>query len=518
MHIDANTLDDGTVIEGDLCIVGAGAAGISMALEWAGLSKKVILLEGGGFEVDSEVQDMYRGENIGQKYYPLHSSRLHYFGGTTGHWGGFCARFDPWDFEERAWVPNSGWPFGLEEMEPFYERAQKLVELGPTEGWDGRYWEAQDPRLAQLPFDESKVWTKMWQFSTPTRFGTRYRDDIVESSNIHLFTHANVCDIKANDSVSEVEELEIRCLNGKAHRVRARYVALACGAIQNARLLLASNSQAPNGLGNDHDLVGRYFMEHLEAPSAYMILAEPGPMSLYMLSSDTFTRGARGELALSYDEQREHQILNCSADLRADDDLIPDDEANRIDEYPTSAKAQVERMQRVFEAVNAGQIPEMEMDKVAGFMMQCRSETAPNPESRVVLSDEKDALGVPRANLDWQLTELEKKTLLKTFEVIGQEAGRIGIGRVKIRDWLLAENPFSGSASRAAAGWHHMGTTRMHEASRRGVVDANCEVHGIRNLFVAGSAAFATSGSANPTLTLIALSLRLSDHLKTKIW
>ena len=105
MHTDANTLDNGTLIEGDICIVGAGAAGISMALEWAHTPHKVILLEGGGFEVDSDIQDLYRGENIGQKYYPLQSSRLHFFGGTTGHWGGFCARFDPWDFEERTGCP-----------------------------------------------------------------------------------------------------------------------------------------------------------------------------------------------------------------------------------------------------------------------------------------------------------------------------------------------------------------------------------------------------------------------------
>src|SRR5919112_657424 len=133
MHIDARTLDSGTVVEGDLCIVGAGAAGISMALEWVGSSRTVLLLEGGGFELDPAMQDLYRGEIVGQPYYPLHAARLHYFGGTTGHWAGWCSPLDPIDFEPRPWVPHSGWPIRREEVDPFYARAQRVLDLGPNE-------------------------------------------------------------------------------------------------------------------------------------------------------------------------------------------------------------------------------------------------------------------------------------------------------------------------------------------------------------------------------------------------
>ena len=516
MHIDANTLDDETLIEGDICIVGAGAAGISMALEWANSSHRVILLEGGGFEVETELQDLYRGENIGQKYFPLQSSRLHYFGGTTGHWGGFCARFDPWDFEQREWVPHSGWPIDLDDLKPFYDRAQTVVEIDTApERWESGYWNDQAPNLAVLPLDASKVSTKMWQFSAPTRFGMHYREPVVASSNIHLYTHANVCDIKTNEAVSAVDELEIRCLNGKSHRVRARYVVLACGAIQNARMLLASNRQAPKGLGNDRDLVGRFFMEHIEAPSAYLILAEPGPMSLYHLSEESYVdRKARGELVLSNEQQREHQILNCSADLRAEGEIKPEDLANRIDTYPKTAQGVQEMLAPIFEALDSGALSEANLPPLAGFSMQCRSETAPNPASRVMLGEEKDALDVPRVKLDWQLTELDKRTLLKTFEVIGTEVGRAGLGRLQVMEWLLDDDPFGGPESLAAAGWHHMGTARMNDDPQQGVVDANCKIHGLANLYVAGSAVFPTSGTANPTLTLIAMTLRLSDHLK----
>jgi choline dehydrogenase-like flavoprotein len=136
MHIDARTLEDGSLIEGDLCIVGAGAAGISMALEWINAGRKVVLLEGGGFDFEPRMQDLYRGDIVGLPYYPLHAARLHYFGGTTNHWAGMCSPYDPIDFEVRPWVPHSGWPITRADLDPFYERAQKVLELTPYYDYD----------------------------------------------------------------------------------------------------------------------------------------------------------------------------------------------------------------------------------------------------------------------------------------------------------------------------------------------------------------------------------------------
>src|SRR5881628_2318028 len=196
MHIDARTLPNGTVLEADLCIVGAGAAGISMALEWIGSRHKVLLLEGGGLDYEAAMQDLYRGESVGLPYYPLQAARLHYFGGTTGHWAGFCSTLDPIDFEKRAWVPHSGWPIRREELDPFYARAQPLLELGPYEYGAGD-WQRRDPTLVSLPLDPRVMWTKMWQFSPPTRFGARYRATVIGAPNVHLYTHANVCELEA---------------------------------------------------------------------------------------------------------------------------------------------------------------------------------------------------------------------------------------------------------------------------------------------------------------------------------
>src|SRR5687767_14204872 len=309
MHTDARSLDDGAVLEGDLCIVGAGAAGLSVALEWVGAAHRVLLLEGGGFDLEPAMQDLYRGEIVGQPYFPLQAARLHYFGGTTGHWSGFCSTYDAIDFEQRPWVPHSGWPIRREELDPFYARAHRLLDLGPYE-YDAGAWARRDPELAALPVDPRVVWTKMWRFSPPTRFGTKYRDAIVGARNVHLYTHANVCEVEANDALTAVRGLRVRTLGGKELVVRARRYVLACSTIQNARLLLASNRQATAGLGNAHDLVGRYFMEHIEMPAAELVLAPPHSARTKLYAFDFGRTKARGELALSAAAQREHGILN----------------------------------------------------------------------------------------------------------------------------------------------------------------------------------------------------------------
>src|SRR4051812_28966193 len=189
MHTDARTLESESLIDADLCIVGAGAAGITLALEWIDAGKRVVLLEGSGFDYDARMQELYRGESVGLPYYPLQAARLHYFGGTTGHWAGFCATLDPIDCEPRDWVPHSGWPFRRAHLDPYYARACRVLELGPYE-FDAAWWQRRDPALVPFPLDPAVAWTKMWQFSAPTRFGTRYRDAIVGAPNVHLYTHA----------------------------------------------------------------------------------------------------------------------------------------------------------------------------------------------------------------------------------------------------------------------------------------------------------------------------------------
>jgi len=513
MYIDARKLENGSLIEGDICIVGAGAAGIAMAMEWINTPYKVILLEGGGLELDMRMQDLYRGKNIGQRYYPLQSSRLHYFGGTTGHWAGFCSPLDPIDFRKRDWVNHSGWPIQFSDLDPYYKRSWKLVEL-ESENFELEYWRKKDPHLIPLPLDETVIWNKLSQFSPPTRFGKRYREAIFKAKNIWLYTYANVGKIETNESVTSVKQVRVKNFDGKEHVVQAKYFVLACCAIQNARLLLASNSQAAGGLGNYYDVVGRYFMEHLEVISASLMMPYDRPMKLYRQWEYGKIK-VRSELAVSESKQEENKIVNGTASLIPK--VFSKDVQPSIDTFPEDADTFLkvwDEIEENFESEKSKlEESDNEIEWHREFELFTRMEQSPNRDSRIQLDTEKDELGLQRVILNWQLSSLDKRSIRKLYEIIGREVGRTGVGRIQLMEWL-EEDESAPWPSGLGGGWHHMGTTRMAENPREGVVDLNCRVFGINNLFLAGSSCFSTSGSANPTLTIIALTLRLSDHLK----
>ena len=506
MHLDARNLPDHTHIEGDICIVGTGPAGLSIAMEWNNTPYKVILLEGGGFDYDDQVQDLYAGQTTGQHYYPLKSTRLHYFGGTSNHWAGFCSTFDPIDFEKRSWVPLSGWPITRQDLDTYYARAQKILDLGPYR-YDVKYWQQQDPALKSLLPDNSVVWDKVWQFSPPTRFGSKYGAAIKASKNIHLYTYSNLTEITANETASTIEKLTVKNLAGKTHTVKARYYILACNTIQNARLLLAACPQTPKGLGNDNDLVGRHFMEHLEIQSAWLYLPRPDPMKLYTFNSGVTKM--RCELAISPKTQEKYGILNgtCSffpaelaKGMKSQMEIWNSDDPRKNEE----------QMHSMWHAHEKGAATK---DGYNAFQLKTRIEQAPNPDSRITLGNERDALGMPRAHLHWALTPLEKHSIRTYYELLGQQVGLQDIGRVKMMDYLQDANDPSWPDF-TSGGWHHMGTTRMSDDPHTGVVDANCKLHGLDNLYIAGGSCFVTAAAPNPTLTIVTLSLRLSDHLK----
>jgi len=339
---------------------------------------------------------------------------------------------------------------------------------------------------------------KIWQ---------QYKTDIVNAKNVHLYTYANVTHITADENVKQITEVTIKNLAGKTHRVRAKHFVLACCSIQNARLLLASNQQAKKGLGNDNDNVGRYFMEHLEIKSAEIHLFKPFHSDLY---SWEFGRKARAELAIHPAMQEKHKILNGTASLERLDI------ANKIKPVietfnDTDARKSMKQAMEGFDGAAGLQIdPSKGVD---AYQLFTRIEQAPNPDSRVTLDVEKDALGVPRAQLHWVLTPAEKRSMRVIYTLIGEQIGKAGLGRVRLMEYLQDEKDDSWP-NFTGGGWHHMGTTRMNEDPKQGVVDANCKVHGISNLHIAGASCYATAAAPNPTLTLVALTIRLSDHLK----
>jgi choline dehydrogenase-like flavoprotein len=511
MLVDARTIPANKIIETDVCIVGAGAAGITLAKEFIGKPFRACLLESGGFEFDEKTQDLYKGEIAGF-YIPLNVMRLRYFGGTTNHWGNYCRPLDEMDFEARDWVPHSGWPFKKFQLDSYYERAQSICQLGPF-AYEPEFWETKtSPRL---PFVGDRVVTSIFQVrEPPVRFGTVYREEIVKADNITTFLYANALNIETDIMARTVTRLRVGCLQGNNFWVKAKLFILAAGAIENARLLLLSNDVSKVGLGNQNGLVGRFFMSHALCQPALCLPSDVLlPTTLY-LPSKPAVDGLRinGHLSLSAETQRRHKLLNFNAALfpvaipgllslkrlrQWEFDTLAKDLRNIIADMDGVARA-------AYSKIFNGVIP------VEAFSLTCAIEQAPNPASRVTLTSERDAFGKLRVRLDWRLTAVEKNTLMRSLEILGAELGRAGLGRVRIdlEDRNDAWPGFVGDAG------HHIGTTRMHVDPKQGVVDKNCRMHGISNLFLAGSSVFPTCGHANPTLTIIALALRLADHLK----
>lgn len=515
MHIDARKLAANSIVEGDICIIGTGPAGLSMAMDWMKTPYKVILLEAGGFDYDDKIQDMLAGVGTGQRYYPLRSTRLAQFGGTTGHWAGMCSLFDDIDFEKRDWVPDSEWPITRKDLDVYYERAHDPLKLGPYE-YDLSYWQKQAPNLNPFPLDEKVIWNKLWHLSGVASWkgGMKqaYKDTIVKAANVHLYTYARVVKIMANEAVNSIQEVTIKNETGNTHTVRAKHFVLATGAIQNARMLLAANEQAKKGLGNDNDLVGRYFMEHLEVNTAEMWLLKPFPTDLNNWNQ---TLMIWNELAIRKEVQREEKILNGTCGLTPTNvarfSTSPMDAWQNEDPRKSGQqwfKTWDEAAEKA-KTLNQGAI-------TRSFTFQTRMEQSPNPNSRVTLSDKKDSFGIPLADLNWALTPLDKGSLRKINQIIAKEVGKAGIARIKLFDFLVDENDDTFPKS-TNAGWHHMGTTRMGDTPKKGVVDIHCQVHGINNLHVAGSGCYVTAGAVNPTLTLVAFALRLSDRLKERM-
>ncbi|MCK4785578.1 MAG: GMC family oxidoreductase, partial [Desulfobacteraceae bacterium] len=269
MTVDARSLQENYTIETDVCIVGAGTAGLTLAREFVDKDFRVCLLESGGLKPDQETQSLYWGENVGHPYFSLDTARARYFGGTTNRWhiaigddrvGARMRPLDEIDFEERDWVPHSGWPFSKSDIDPFYDRAQAICRIEPLT-YDVADWE--DPEKSpRLPLDSNHVRTVIYKFGSSDPFITDYAKDVIEAANIRTLLYANVTEIETNETARVVKRLRVACLGGKKFWVSAKLYVLAAGAIEIPRLLLLSNKSHRAGLGNQHRLVGRFFMEH----------------------------------------------------------------------------------------------------------------------------------------------------------------------------------------------------------------------------------------------------------------
>jgi len=525
MFIDARSLGEGDVHRYDLCIVGAGAAGISIAREFIGRRESVCLLESGGLDFDPDTQALAAGDDVGQPYFSLVSNHLRYFGGTTNHWAGNCFPLSEIVMKPRDWLDQPSWPLDLEQMNPYYERAYRLIGL-PDRPWDLSHWLARtDARL--LPLMPGALEPVPVQVK-PQRFGQVYRDELKQAVNVDVHHWANLTEFETDPEGHSVRRAHLQCLSGRTYAVEANRFVLAAGGVENARLLLVSNRVQPAGLGNRHDQVGRYFQDHprLIAGELHPQVNERPGRAFGSLKDGDVRVSVQYRVAPAI--QAERRIMQSAVALKP---VPPDWVTNPSEELSVMSYRHILRqfkrarmpeefgnhLANVFSDLGAvtryayGELRYGDEPPVDHYRCWVRFEPVPNPDSRITLSDKTDALGMRRPRVRWALADEDRHTVRETMRLLAAEAGRSGYGRVRSfveeEDWAWPADTFGGR--------HEMGTTRISEDPRRGVVDKNCRVHGLSNLYVAGSSVFPTSGSGWPTMTLIAMALRLADHLKS---
>jgi choline dehydrogenase-like flavoprotein len=530
MFIDTRGIDDDREIEATVCIIGGGVAGITLALELDRCGIDTCLLESGGYRPDDDTRDLYRGENAGLPYAFADGSRSRYFGGSSNCWGGWCRPLDPWDFDKRDWVPGSGWPFGLDELAPYYARTHALLKLGPN-NFDPPFWEKAIGRadVRRIPLVTGNVRDTIAQFSPPARFGKLYRRDLERSPHIRVFLHANVVHIDTDADARRVERVQVATLTGRRMTVVAKRFVLAAGGIENARLLLASNRVQAAGLGNAFDNVGRYFMDHPRIMSASVRFA-PGwsrnklyDIKYHYQNAAVAAYGTpiSSQFALAPHVLRREKLLNsrvwffsvfygeASEGAQA---LIRCKQAWLNKEQPgwRFGDDLATMLRHPIDTAGFGLTRLLQPRAlIRDVKLQAIVEPQPNRDSRVTLSEQRDRLGMPRVKVAWRLTELAQRTFDRTFELLAEELRASAVADVRL-DAPLKGRTWPPSLEGT---WHHMGTTRMHDSAREGVVDRHCKVFGIDNLFIAGSSVFPTVGANFPTITIAALALRLAGHL-----
>ena len=485
----------------DVCIAGAGPAGITLARTLASRGLDVALMEAGGLAFSDQSQAFYDGDVVGLPCAPTDESRLRYLGGSTGHWEGKCRMLELSDFEARPWMPHSGWPISRSDLEPYQAEAASIVDLQQPD-------DPPDPPCSQ---HAERFRRFEWRWSAPTRFGDKYCEELTASERIWLGINANLVDVRLTDDLKSVNGAVFRSYAGDdaGFTVQARAYVLCMGGMENPRTLLNCRSQLPVGIGNERDVVGRYFCDRPTVETADLLSTVPlGEHTTYYGPTPAFAKeNALANFALGVEPR----------DVR---------ETGLPKALWYTAACMTPAIHRLFHDMgrkvrcvwggpsefNAHYDPQRYPAARIGLSLEQRL----NPDSRITIADEKDAFGLNRVKVDWQLDDGDYHTLLQATIAFGAHVAEQQLGRVRIREWMLEDKPRLpelGTGNGLVDGRQHMCSTRMSDDPALGVVDANCKVHSMTNLFIGGSSVFATPGNPKPTLTIVVLALRLGRHI-----
>lgn len=520
---EARTVERGIELRADVCIVGAGPVGISIARRLAGSGAHVLLLESGGREVEPRTADAVRGSSDGYSYINQHDVRARGFGGTSLVWpldeGVRMRRLDPIDFEPREGVPNSGWPIRHADLADYWDPACRLLGLPPAR-WTAEEW--AEPDKPVQPIGGGRVETTIFKLGKAGFSG--HIDALAARRDVTVMLHATATEFEQAES-GAVERVHITDGTGRRFSARAQLFVLAASGIDNPRTLLNSRSHHAAGLGNGHDVVGRYFTDRLSVRTGYIELNDPTSVArwgFYKIHR-VGEHYVEGNLRVRDDVIRDEQLLNCTfftlerttaftaesvrslATLARGRGRMPRPEGTggHLGNIVTGAPQLL--------AFAAERLRSERSRSTPVLALRAQAEAMPNPRSRITLTNDVDQFGMGRANIHWRHSEVDRRSIRRHQDILDEELRRAGIGRVMHK--MGDEHPPG-----LMEGNHHlMGTTRMHTDPRLGVVDADCRIHETPNMYVAGTSVFPTVGCSNPTVTALALGLRLGDHLADRV-
>jgi len=550
MLIDANRLGDDTEIRSDVTVVGAGPAGIVMALELAAGGLDVALVDSGGTRYSKAAQQLGDTPHLDpRRHAPMSECTRRQLGGATVIWGGRCLPFDPVDFDEREFVPHSRWPVTYDELRPFFQRTCDYFVCGRSE-FDLHRIEGveQTSIVPRLP-DAEVLTSSLERWSLPTNFGREYGSDLERSDRIKVYTGLTCTEIETDASGSRVAALHGKSLAGKPVTLRSSRYVLSCGTLETTRLLLASDRRHPGGIGNHSDHLGRYYMGHISGRAARVRFTTPPRETVFGFDRDTDGVYLRRRFSFAREFLHEQRLTNVVAWL-----VNPEigDPSHRNGMLSFAYLALSSRLGKYFasDAIRKAAIGEgrpaamahlanmlrdpfrtlafmptfgykrfVARRKIPGFfiysssntyMLHYHGEQVPNPQSRVSLADDTDRLGLRRLKIDLRFLPQDVDGIVRAHRHWDAFLRRHGRGSLE----YVVDDVEGHVRDNAADGFHQAGTTRMSREPADGVVTPDCNVHGFEDLFVNSGSIFVTSGQANSTFMILVFALRLADHLK----
>ena len=529
-----------------VCIVGSGAAGITLACELDGAPFNVLLLEAGDLDSASGSPDNYQGTAVKPHPTPAEFRRFG-LGGSTSVWGGRCVPFDPIDFEKRDYIANSGWPISYDEVAHYYPRAMQYCDAGDFDFTASGSLHHAAPTIPGLENDSAILNDCIERYSLPTHFGKRYRQQLEKSPNVTVVLNARCVAINKQVGADQIESVAVVDAGGQRRIIHAQLFVLAVGGIETPRLLLAADT-AGNGLGNRTDKLGRFYACHFENLCAKVVAN--GAKLAFDFEKTKDDVYCRHKLQFSAAAQHEHHLLNTAFRLHFPDysdathgssvmsmiylaksvlikeyrDILQNS-AQELTPSPNSAHVRnvllgvPQLLKFGWQWLFLRQLAERKLPYTlvpnadGSFPLEFNSEQTPLAHSRITLSNAVDQHGLQRVHVDWHISNDDVAAAQRAFHLLRTAMSRTPACRLEFDDAQLQAR-----ISRSIpVGGHHIGTARMAVSEQQGVVDTQCAVFGIPNLYLASSAVFPTSSHANPTLTIVALTLRLAEHLKATL-